>query len=151
VKSISVSQESFGKLDVKTKSVHFYVQRDTIFNTDYTVIPFESARLNEGGAMNLASGVFTAPVDGIYHFEFSGVKDPSTTGLDISFQLNGVNVGHAITNPVATGTWDSLSITASLRLKVNDKVNLYNLSGALHEANNNHYTHFTGWLVEEDF
>ena len=138
-------------MDVKTKTVHFYVQRNSNFGPNNTVIPFELARLNEGNAFDLPSGIFTVPVNGIYHFDFSALKDSSASYLSINLQVNGANIGHAITNPVATGTWDSLSITASLRLKVNDKVNLYNLSGALHEANNNHYTHFTGWLVEEDF
>ncbi len=43
-------------------------QANSFFNA---VIPFNIEHLNEGGAMDLAAGVFTVPVDGIYHFEFS--------------------------------------------------------------------------------
>jgi len=42
-------------------------------------------------------------------------------------------------------------LTASFKMKVGDKVNLYKAhnNGVLYD-DPNHYTHFTGWLVEED-
>jgi len=138
-----------------TKNVFFYAQRNSPFFPFNAVIPFELERLNEGGAFNLASGVFTAPVPGIYHFEFHGVKDQSISYLDIILQLNG-NTFSAITTGV-TGTMDTLSLSATLRLKANDQVNLFNWknsnphpTGALHDVDYLHLTHFSGWLLEED-
>lgn len=139
-------------MNVKTKIVQFYVQRNTSFSTRYAVIPFELALLNEGDAMDLASGIFTAPVNGLYHFEFSGMKDITTYYLGISLQVNGDNVGAAVTNQYVTGTRDSISMTASLRLKSGDKVNVYNGrygDGVLYD-DEGHVTHFSGWLEEED-
>jgi len=100
--------------------------------------------------MNLASGIFTVPVNGVYHFEFSGHKDASTTThWGIHLQLNGENVGLAGTSN--TANFDSGALTVSLRLKANDLVNLYKYqTSALFEDSNGHHTHFTGWLVEED-
>ena len=146
-----VSQELIGNVDIKTRTVHFYVTRNSPFSTHNAVIPFELAFLNEGGAMNLASGIFTAPVPGIYHFEFSGLKDYSATYLVVDIQVNGARIGVAYTEQSATGSRDVVSLSASLRLAANDRVNLfnYNTAGVLFD-NSGHTTHFTGWLVEED-
>jgi len=108
------------------------------------------ARLNEGAAMDLASGIFTAPVPGIYHFEFSALKDRTVINLDVDFQLNGVNVGRADTKPNVEGSEDRASLTASFRLKTGDRVNLFNTGAGVIIDNANHLNHFTGWLVEED-
>lgn len=140
-------------MDVKTKSIHFYVQRSTNFGVSNAVIPWEVVRLNEGGAMNIASGIFTAPVPGIYHFEYSGVKLNSALYLCVFLQVNGVTIGTAGSNAGGEpGIYESYSLTASLRLKAGDTVRLYNsLDGILYEANTvNYKNQFAGWLVEED-
>jgi len=112
-------------------------------------------RLNEGGAFDLSSGVFTAPVPGIYHFEFHGVKDGSTSYLDVLLQLNGRTFAAATTG--VTGTVDTLSLSSTLRLKAKDRVNLYNWknlnpypTSALFDFDHLHLTHFSGWLMKED-
>jgi len=142
-----VSETFYGSVDVKTKSVHFFVQRTGDFNLVNAVIPFNIEHLNEGGAMDLAAGVFTVPVDGIYHFEFSGLKDLDAADIFIFLQVNGVSFGTAyganIPNYLALST-----ISTSLRLKVGDQVRLFKTTGTL---NDGPYSHFTGWLVEEDF
>jgi len=48
-------------------------------------------------AMSLADGVFSVPVVGIYHLEFSGLKDSSTAGIYVYLQVNGANVGISYT------------------------------------------------------
>lgn len=137
-------------MDVKAKTVHFYVQRNTTFST-FGIIPWEVERLNEGGAMNLASGIFTVPMDGIYHFQFSGMKPFNTEFFYVFLQVNGNFIGGAGTsNDVNTGTYESYSLTASLKLKTGDRVGLRNVAGSEVYDNDNFKTHFTGWLVEED-
>lgn len=145
----SVFQTVIGNVEVKTKSIHFYVQRNYNFDKNGAIIPFQVARLNIGEAMNLNTGVFTAPVSGIYHFELSGVKDLSGTYLYIDLQVNGVKVGSAHNQIASGGTHLRVSLTASLRLKVNDKVNLF-LTGGIFFDNTGYHNHFTGWLMEED-
>ena len=73
-------QKRIGYVDVKSSPVHFYVQREKSFKTKHTPIPFDVERLNVGGPMNLKSGVFTAPRDGIYSFSFTGLVNlPAST------------------------------------------------------------------------
>jgi len=136
-------------VEVKTKAVHFYVQRSGDFALNGVVIPFESVQLNEGGAMNAAAGVFTAPVDGIYHFEFSALRDGATTDIVyVDLQVNGVTLATSYAGDLPN--FLSLNgINASFRLKTGDQVRLYKTGGILND-NNRHYTHFSGWLVEED-
>jgi len=137
-------------------SVHFYVQRNYDFNKPNATITFELERLNEGRAMDLGSGIFTVPVQGIYHFEFTCVfHRPEDSGA-IYFQVNGDNFGtvsHAVDiKPVNDRNRRYImTFTASLRLKVNDKVNLYNDNAGVIVDSIYHHSHFTGWLVEDDF
>lgn len=101
---------------------------------------------------NTPSGTFTAPLKGIYHFQLSAVKDPSASYLDISLQLNGRNVGRASCQQLTTTKrFDTVSLSASLRLAANDRVNLLNQVVGVLFDDVYHKTHFTGWLVEEDF
>ena len=148
--SIAVSESLIGKVDIKTKIVHFYVQRNSSFSAKYSAIPFELARLNEGNAFNLTSGIFTAPVPGIYHFDFSAVKSTSDSLLKIHLQVNGVAVGATYTYQTSDGSLDVISLSASLRLAKGDKVNLLFRVGALADRTDDRWTHFTGWLVEEE-
>lgn len=114
---------------MKTVSVHFYVQRNSSFGSAGT-IPFRVEQLNVGEAMNLLTGIFNAPVDGIYHFEFSGNKDTSASGLTINLQLNGDNVGEAYAGSLEN--FLTLSSSSSLHLKAGDRVSLYKFGiGAL--------------------
>ena len=149
--SVIVSQKFVGNVDVKTKIVHFYVQRKTTFS-NRSSLTFELTRLNEGGAMNLTSGIFTAPVPGIYHFEFSGYKHESTQSLSVLLKLNGKVVGQAYTfskQPSDGAEGKGIYLTASLRLQFKDEVSLFVDAGKVTD-NDNHLTHFTGWLVEQD-
>jgi len=100
--------------------------------------------------MNLTSGFFNAPVGGIYQFEFSAVKFQSATGLWIDLQVNGVHVGRASTYQPTIGTYEGISLSASLRLNANDRVNLLNRGDGVLFDDGDHHTHFSGWLVEED-
>ena len=68
-------QDFIGNVNLMTKSINFYVQGSTPFNTSDAGTPFELAVLDEGDAFDLESGVFSASaVSKIYHFQVSAVK-----------------------------------------------------------------------------
>ena len=137
---------AIGYLDVKTSSgVSFYVQRSSNYSSNGTVIPYEVTRLNIGGAMNAGTGVFTAPVNGRYHFSFKGLSWSSGVATNVHLRVNGVNIG---------SSWApldryNLPLVATLQLKTGDKIDMYLGYGSIYDSAN-HHTKFTGSLLEED-
>ena len=133
-----------GYNDIKTATgVYFYVKRSTLYSSASTVIPYQVEQLNIGGAMNLASGVFTAPTNGRYHFSFNG----HAWGTDsyVHIRLNGGVVAHS-----SAPTYNNLPIMATLSLNKGDKVDTWLDGGSLNTGSVNYATQFTGILLEED-
>jgi hypothetical protein len=153
-------QKWIGYADVKSAPVHFYVQRNSTFSLQYTPIPFDLSRVNEGNAMNLTSGIFTAPRPGIYFFSFAAVAlldSSSDADFFPSLYLNGNSIGDS---KVYEGNGpvyqlSPLTLQSTLNLKKGDRVwvEIYYPSGelnSLHDSSNGHYTHFTGFMLEEE-
>ena len=113
------------------------------FNTSNTPVPFQIEGLNIGGAMNLATGVFTAPRPGRYLFSLSGLVETAFTHVDV--YVNGAKIGTAFgsTNWAAT-----YSLHSVLDLKIGDVVVLMLRNGGHIHGDN---SHFIGILLEEDF
>jgi hypothetical protein len=138
--------------------VHFYVQRNSDFATIRTPIPFDLARVNEGNAMDLTTGKFTAPRPGIYFFSFTGLAglpaSSSVVWLGIRLYLNGNQIGMGWVEEANTpGQFTPLTLQSTLNLKSGDQVWLqiyYQSTGVYLNDNSYHYTHFTGWMLEEE-
>ncbi len=153
-------QKWIGYADVKSTPVHFYVQRNSDFNTKDTPIPFELARVNEGNAMDLASGKFTAPRPGIYFFSFTGVARLYSSSSYVEFYsrlyLNGNRIGSSdvteFKGPV--NQYSPLTLQSTLNLEKGDRVwvqiSYSNNSSSYLWDSNYHYTHFTGFMLEEE-
>jgi hypothetical protein len=142
--------------DIKSMSVYFYVQKSTTFNQLNTPVPFEVVHLNIGNAMNIASGIFTAPRKGIYFFSLSGVAFiPSTEGhLDVGIALNGAVVGRGEANDyTGNGEYETYSLQLTLKLQAGDLISVQITSiatGVVLQDNSLHFTHFNGWLMQEE-
>ncbi|XP_046637277.1 uncharacterized protein LOC124315553 isoform X2 [Daphnia pulicaria] len=135
------NQKTIGYADIKSAPVYFHVQRNTTSRTINSPIPFEFGRVNEGNAMNLTTGKFTAPRAGIYFFSITGLW--YNTGL--RFYLNGNPIGRSY------GYAGNLSLNfqAMLNLKKDDQIWVQIEGNYLHD-DSNHYTHFTGLMLEEE-
>jgi hypothetical protein len=113
-------------------------------------------RLNTGGAMNKKTGKFSAPRKGVYFFTFSGVSVIETAPgyVDVGLMVNGVQIGRAecaITN--GGNEWETLSLQSTIELKAGDLVWLQIVaqkSGYLQDFNEGFFTHFSGWMLQED-
>jgi hypothetical protein len=152
-------QKWIGYVDVKSAPVHFYVQRNSEFYTQLTPIPFDVARVNEGNAMDLTTGIFTAPRPGIYFFSFTGLAYLSSSSSFADFYsriyLNGIQIGASFVSEryAPVSQLNPLTLQSTLNLKKGDQVWVgisYSSSFSYLSDNNAHYTHFTGFMLGEE-
>ena len=108
-------------------------------------INFFMSKLNHGGALNLSTGVFTPPVNGIYAFQFRALAK------------KGDNVRLYHNDYMVTSSWfdggsehGHLGLLAALKLTAGDNVKLHQSGSGYIQDNGGYSTKFTGWLLEED-
>jgi hypothetical protein len=149
-------QKWIGYADVKSAPVHFYVQRNSPFKTENTPIPFDLAVVNEGNAMNLTSGKFTAPRPGIYFFSFAGTArlySSSSVNFYSRLYLNGHRIGasNVQENNGPVDQWSPFTLQSTLNLKKGDRVwvQIRGSFSSLYD-DSDHLTHFTGFMLEEE-
>jgi hypothetical protein len=150
-------QKWIGFEDIISSPTYFYVQKSlNDFNQINTPIPFEVERLNVGGAMNLQTGKFTAPRTGKYFFSLSGLGyfPPSSSNQQLHLHLvkNGSRIANAHSDSTSPGGHDeTFSLQSTLQLQIGDQiwVDISSISAGAH-FHGNTYTHFTGWLLQED-
>jgi hypothetical protein len=152
-------QKWIGYNDVKSAPVYFYVQRNSPFNTINVPIPFQVSRLNIGNAMNLSTGKFTAPVQGTYFFSFTGhatfPTSSSLTTLRIGLYLNGNFIGWGVVEEYQTVNDQDMPLTfqSTLSLQKGDQIWLQIKlisTGVILWDDENNWTHFTGYILEEE-
>jgi hypothetical protein len=152
--AIAGFQTWIGYADVKSSPTYFYVQRNSGFSQLTTPIPFDVERLNVGGAMNSASGKFTAPRTGKYFFSLSGLVDFPSSGyqnLEICLYKNGNVIARGYSDEAISQRDGFSSLQSTLDLRSGDQIWLEitsKSSGAFLWGNL--YTHFNGFLLEED-
>ena len=138
-------------MDIKSSPVHFYVQKNNGGSIQRnSIISFDLEHLNVGGAMKLNTGIFTAPKSGTYHFSFAFMNYFRNKNNTIFIRKNGVTLGAAHTDGSSQILMHS-SLPATLKLKSGDTVDLFQIEDGSIDDHPEHYTHFTGWLIEEDF
>lgn len=135
----------------KNLVIHFHVQRAKNLQPP-TYIRFEKEVLNIGKAFDMVHGIFTAPVAGLYQFQFTGLKDNSKGGLDVRFVLNNDKGLEMSAKVDASPMYVPISMHTFCRLKPGDGVRLSLWGeGKLYEGNWYFaYSSFSGLLIEED-
>ncbi|EFX69057.1 hypothetical protein DAPPUDRAFT_259215 [Daphnia pulex] len=152
-------QKWIGYDDVKSAPVHFYGQRNFDFNTTGTPIPFELAVVKGGNAMDVPSGIFTAPRQGTYYFSFTGVAylySSDSASYNCYLYLNGDIIGssHVRNKKAPVDQFRPFTLQSTLNLKKGDQLwvtfSYYGDSNSHLHDDNIHYTHFSGFMLEEE-
>lgn len=107
-------------------------------------VTYDSTILNNGGNMDLGTGLFTAPIAGIYHFTFNTFRQQNTGTASVVFILNGIEQKQRSYDSDASGDYSPLSLATTRKMEAGDTIGVYVRQGELHGSNN---TEFTGFLV----
>ncbi|XP_026213350.1 complement C1q-like protein 4 [Anabas testudineus] len=129
-------------------SASLVAEREVSFgpSPSFSTLIFKHVVTNAGNAYNSNSGVFTAPVSGVYHFEWhigapGHGKDFTAAGL---FK-NGKNTFCAYEHQ--SSHYSSSSNSISLLLELGDTVSVQLWTNAKVYDNLNHHTTFSGHLL----
>ena len=95
--------------------------------------------------MDLATGVFTSPVNGRYQFIFTAIAAKTNERSDLNLRVNGAEIGKSF----APSHHYTLPIVATLHLKKGDTVDMLMDGGAIWD-DSDHFTQCSGVLLEED-
>ncbi|XP_041831579.1 complement C1q-like protein 4 [Melanotaenia boesemani] len=111
------------------------------FQQDKT-LDFKTVKTNVGNAYNSETGIFTAPVKGLYYFHFTGVVG-SSGNMNAGLKKNGINL---VAIHHKAGTQASASNSIALELVPGDRVYVQLWAGQT-MADQSRLTTFTGFLV----
>jgi hypothetical protein len=112
---------------------------------------FNATEYNIGSGYNTSNGRFTAPVAGVYQFNFYTIVLGNYSNAAISFRKNGGVLTSGFNmhfSPYQTITaWDNVVYTTSLYLNAGDYVSIINGSGESINYHGDDWSSFSGYLV----
>jgi hypothetical protein len=126
----------------KTAMVAFDAYRTTGYATVSTVIPYKAFQMETGG-MDLDTGVFTAPIAGIYTFTGTWLDNSDTDYVRIYIRKNGSVIGSTFSYGTNV---NSIQLTVLVSLDKGNTIDTYLYDGVIH-GDSSRQIHFTGHLI----
>nr|XP_020443019.1 complement C1q-like protein 2 [Monopterus albus] len=109
----------------------------------HTALVFKNVVTNIGSAYDPNTGVFTAAVRGVYHFEWHIGVDSSNTAAVLVKNTNHIFTAYEH----QTAGYGASSQSASLLLEAGDTVCVHQWTGTKIHDNQNHHSTFSGHLL----
>jgi len=108
---------------------------------------FDRTIYNTGSHYSTSTGRFTAPVAGVYHFNFYSIQLGSLNNAQIKVYVNNTRIkgGDVHFSPNSGNFWDFVAWNGDLYLNASDYVHVLSPSSMTYHGNN--WSGFTGHLV----
>ncbi|XP_014911935.1 complement C1q-like protein 2 [Poecilia latipinna] len=113
------------------------------FNT-HTILVYKKVYVNTG-SFNQGTGIFTAPVRGVYYFSFSG-HNHSSKSMGLHLMKNGEQMV-SVVNHVAGNRFETATNGMTLQLEVGDQVYMRLRENTWIFDNSNDHSTFVGHLL----
>ncbi|XP_068179021.1 complement C1q tumor necrosis factor-related protein 4-like [Antennarius striatus] len=107
---------------------------------------YKEVLLNVGGAYNAETGIFTAPVRGVYYIRFTA-NAPTDFPMSAVLYKNGVQIQLIAHEQTSGQGSDTASNGATLLLEKNDMLKMVLWENTQLWDNSNHHTTFSGFLL----
>jgi|TARA_R110000823_G_C15573799_1_gene462136 hypothetical protein len=115
-------------------------------SADATLV-FTTTIQNEGNDYDTSTGLYTAPVKGLYSFSFSLLLY-GTSNTGNHFYKNGVDIGIIIQNSSEDGNFvDSSQATIHVHLEQGDTFSVFNKGSSNEQVHESNKTWWSGGLV----
>ncbi|KAG1944843.1 complement C1q-like protein [Pimephales promelas] len=114
--------------------------------SDAVTLVYENVLTNIGNAYDTYTGIFTAPVKGVYYFNFV-LFNPNAMPTGANLVKNGKHVVAATDNAPSIDTEDTASNAVSLLLEAGDRINIQLWANRRVYTDGNRRNTFSGHLL----
>ena len=129
----------------------FYAHPSTALvgaDNTYLTLPFQTALHNIGNHYNASTSVFTAPVAGSYQFNINTRWDSFGGNYHVTMLYkNGTNISGSYAISHDSGTYNTLNVSGTVFLQVNDAVSVQLYGNGDSSWNINGQSSFSGYLL----
>jgi len=113
-------------------------------------IPFSHVSTNTGNGYNPHTGIFTAPVSGLYAFYMTAREHTTTRSyVVIGILHSGTELCQTVVEGTSTASWDKGSCFAAVRLNGGDEIHVQRIAGS-DVIDKGWQTAFSGMLISAD-
>jgi hypothetical protein len=145
--TVAMTIDTAGRILTPNRPSFFATKDNGSVTVNNSVIIFNNVRHNIGSHYNNSTGVFSAPIDGTYLFNFCLISG-STSLVEGEIQINGNRILNQRNYSGSSGTQNGIGAGMVFQLSANDSVRVMLLgSSSIYGAGDGYYDTFSGCLI----